>query len=102
MKPSHGQRSVLNKVKQDKVPSAARQFVETNTHHNITMKREFVFIEDVRHAININSLEERLNLKRWIMAMLLKRLNKDELVRLLDASSEKDRHRLQKEYRITL
>jgi hypothetical protein len=102
MKPTHGQRSTLYKPKEEKRSCASKQFVEVNTHHNITMKREFVFLEDVKHAININSLEERIILKRWFLAMLHKGISAEYLMGMLDDSAEKDRHRLQKEFRITL
>ena len=64
MKPTIGSRATINKRKKGKRPSASRRFVEINTHHNITMKREFLYVEDVKEAININTLEERIRLKR--------------------------------------
>lgn len=82
--------------------SAARSFIETNTHRNITMKREFVYLEDVKTAININTLEERIILKRWLLSVLQKRTTKDDLMNLLENLAEKDRHRLQKDFKITL
>lgn len=111
MKPSHGQRSSLNRSTEEKQLSAARQFIEANTHHNISMKREYVYIEDVKDAININTLEERLILKRWLIKQLQKGQAEEAtsgavskpyeaLIRLLSDSEEKDRHRLQKDFKI--
>jgi hypothetical protein len=50
--------AILNKLVEDKKLFIARQFIELNTHTNISMKREYVYIEDVKKAININTLEE--------------------------------------------
>ena len=101
MKPTIGKRAGLNKRKEEKKPSAVRQFVEINTHHNIVMKREFMYIEDVKEAININTLEERIILKRWFISQLKAQSN-DKLVGVLEEMAEHDRHTLQKKYKITL
>jgi len=76
-------------------------FVEANTHHNITEKREYLYLEDVKEAININTLEERIMLKRWLIKQLQSNKSTDELIQVLFDSEEKDRHRLQKDYKIT-
>ena len=68
MKPTIGNRAGINKPTEVKKPSVSRRFVEINTHHNIVMKREFMYIEDAKTAINIKlSLEERIKLKRWLI-----------------------------------
>ncbi len=101
MKPTIGKRAGLYKRQEEKKPSAARQFVEINTHHNIVMKREFMYIEDVKEAININTLEERIRLKRWLIAQL-KSNSKDKLVEALEVIADKDRHTLQKRFKISI
>ncbi|MBC8486622.1 MAG: hypothetical protein H8D45_11345 [Bacteroidetes bacterium] len=102
MKPSIGKRAGLYNNKEEKRPSAAREFVEINTHHNITMKREFLYVEDVKEAININTLEERIKLKRWLIKQLQKNVSKEYLKQALFNSEDKDRHKLQKNFRITI
>jgi len=101
MKTTHGKRSIQKKPEKEKNLSVARDFIEANTHHNITMKREFVYIEDVRIAVNINTLEERLKLKRWLISLLHQGVSLDDLKNLMNHSAESDRHRLQKDYRVT-
>jgi hypothetical protein len=101
MKPTHGKRSTTHKQPEEKKPSVVRTFIEINTHHNISMKREYVYIEDVKEAININTLEERIKLKRWLIKQLQVSISKEELIQVLFDSEEKDRHRLQKNYKIT-
>jgi len=85
-----------------KNPTAVRLFVETNTHQTITERRRFLYAEDVKEAININTLEERMVLKRWLIQQLQSSQTKEELIRVLSDSAEKDRHRLQKDFHITM
>ena len=102
MKPTIGKRASIYQKETEKKPSAVCKFVEINTHHNITMKREFMYIEDMKEAININTLEERIKLKRWLINQLKKNTIKEVLIQALFDSSDKDRHTLQMKYKITL
>jgi hypothetical protein len=102
MKPTIGKRAASNKPQEEKPPSAARLYVEINTHQNITMKRQFMYIEDVKTAININTLEERLILKRWFLKQLESGTSNEKLIEQLSNHAEKDRHLLQKKFRISI
>jgi hypothetical protein len=102
MKPTIGRGARTFIANEEKKPSAVRDFIELNTHHNITEKRNYVYLEDVKEAININTLEERIMLKRWLIKQLHASKSKEELVQALYDSEEKDRHRLQKDYKITV
>ena len=66
------------------------------------MKREFMYIEDVKEAININTLEERIKLKKWLIKQLQNNNSNEKLIQTLFDSMDKDRHTLQKKYKITL
>jgi hypothetical protein len=113
MKPTFEKQAGINKPRTESKPSAIRQFVEINTHKNITIRREYMYLEDVKEAININTLEERIKLKKWLIRQLQKiqaqqattgvvsKPNKILIQSLFD-SSDKDRHTLQKRYRFTL
>ena len=101
MKPTIGKRAGLYKRQEEKKPSASCHFVEINTHHNIVLKREFMYIEDVKEAININTLEERIKLKRWLISQLKQNSN-DKLVEALEIMADKDRHTLQKRFKISI
>ena len=57
---------------------------------------------EVKIAINITTLEERVKLKRWLMSRLEQNIPKEQLLQLLNDSAEKDRHMLQKNYKITV
>ncbi|MCB2220715.1 MAG: hypothetical protein KQI35_09985 [Bacteroidetes bacterium] len=102
MKPTIGKRAGTFTSREEKDPLVARYFVEINTHHNISMKRKFLFVEDVHTAININTLEERLKLKKWLIAQLQKDHSQEDLINLLSDSIDKDRHKLQKDFKITI
>ena len=52
MKPTIGKRAGLYKRQEEKKLTPTRHFVKVNTHHNIVLKREFMYIEDVKEAIN--------------------------------------------------
>lgn len=101
MKPTIGKRAENNLHLAEKPPSAARQFVEINTHNNITLKSDFMYTEDVKIAININTLEERITLKRWLIKQLEGNTSKENLIQELSNIAEKERHLLQKRFKVS-
>ncbi|MEZ5082120.1 MAG: hypothetical protein R2750_01505 [Bacteroidales bacterium] len=101
MNPRIGQRSQYNR--HDKKPLLkAVEFVQCNTKKNITMKQEFLYLEDVKTAMNIQYLEERIRMRKWMMELLAKDVEKNLLIKKLEELLEKDRHVLQKTYRISI
>jgi hypothetical protein len=102
MNPKIGRRAALYKPPPEKKPSAARDFIMVNTHNNIALRREFMYIEDVKIAININTLEERIRLKRWLIRQLQQTVKPEELITLLFESQDKDRYRLVKDFGTTV
>lgn len=69
---------------------------------NISMRQEFLYLEDVKVAMNIHHLEVSMNLKKWIRNKLNKSQENAQLINYLEDTIEKDRHRLQKDYKISL
>lgn len=57
---------------------------------------------DVKTAININALEERITLKRWLLKQLESNKSKEKLIQELSSFAEKDRHTLQKRFKISI
>lgn len=52
MRPQVGKRSLYNKSREEeKQPTPTQQFVEVNTHKNIVLKSEFLYLDDVKTAI---------------------------------------------------
>ena len=60
-----------------------------------------MYIEDAKEAININTLETRIKLTRWLKSQL-KTHSKEQLLEALEQMEEKDRHRMQKLFRISI
>ena len=52
-------------------------------------------MQDVKAAININTLEERITLKRWLLKQLEGNTSKEKLIQELSNLAEKNRHLLQ-------
>ena len=101
MNPRIGRRSLYNKLEKKPKPAVV-EFVERNTKKNITMKQEFLYLEDVKIAMNIHHLETNIRLKRWLISEIKKQPNYQKFSEIIKESIDKDRHRLQKEFRVTL
>jgi hypothetical protein len=102
MNPNIGKRAGNYQKVTEKKPSAAKDFIELNTHKNIVLKRYFMYLEDVKSAININTLEERLKLTMWFLKQLESNTSNEKLIQELSSLAEKDRHTLQKKYKISI
>ena len=100
MKPKPIRNTETHKVGKPKTKTV--EFVELNTHNNITMKRDFLYLEDVKTAININHLEVSVKLKRWLLSQLKSHINRKRIIEILEESADKDRHRMQKRYKISI
>ena len=101
MNPRIGRRSLYNKLEKKPKPAVV-EFVERNTKKNITMKQEFLYLEDVKTAINIQHLELHIRLKRWLIGQMKTKPSHGKLITTLEKSVEQDRHRLQKKFKINL
>jgi hypothetical protein len=66
------------------------------------MKEEFLYLEDVKTAINIHHLEVSIKLKKWLLREIKNHQGSQNIAHALSDSMDKDRHRLQKEFKITL
>ena len=55
------------------------------------MKRQFMYIEDVKTAININTLEERITFKRWLIKQLQLDRSQEKLTQILFDSLDNER-----------
>lgn len=101
MNPRIGKRSQYNRQEKKPLPKAV-EFVHLNTKKNITMKQEFLYLEDVKTAMNIHHLEVQIKMKRWMMTHLMNNIDKKIVLKKLEDSLEKDRHILQKMFRISI
>lgn len=101
MNPRIGRRSQYNKMEVKPKPASVL-FVERNIKKNISMRQEFLYLEDVKTAMNIHHLEINMKLKKWVRNELNKSKDNIQLISYLDKAIEKDRHRLQKDFKISL
>jgi len=101
MNPRIGRRSQYNKMEKKPLSKAAL-FVERNTKKNITMKQEFLYLEDVKTAMNIHHLEVRYNMITWMIQKLSDSSENKLLIKKLEESADRDRHHLQKKFEITI
>lgn len=101
MNPNIGRRSLYNKRK-EKPKSKSVLFVEQNTKKSIAMKQHFLYLEDVKTAMNIHHLEVSINLKKWMKEEMERSLELQRFLEVLDESIEKDRHRMQKAFKISI
>jgi hypothetical protein len=99
MNPRIGKRAAGNKQEEKPVTKAV-QFIMLNTKKNITLKQEYLYLEDVKKALNIHHLETHIKLKRWMIEKLKSDANNIKWVNMLEESADKDRHKLQKLYKI--
>ncbi len=95
MNPRIGKRSVINKEDR-RLEAKVVDFVQDNTHKVIGIREEFVYLDDVKVAMNINALEQRMITKQWLLGILEKDYNKDYVINKIKESAELDRHRLVK------
>lgn len=101
MNPNIGRRSLYNKREEKPKPRAVL-FVEQNTKKSIAMKQQFLYLEDVKTAMNIHHLEVSINLKKWMKDEINRSLELKRFLELLDESIEQDRHRMQKVFKISV
>lgn len=99
MNPRIGKRAASNQQEYKPVAKAV-MFIQRNTKKNITLKQEYLYLEDVKKALNIHHLETHIKLKRWMACKLKLEADKSKWINLLEESAEKDRHKLQKLYKI--
>ena len=101
MNPRIGKRSKYN-AQEEKPRSKSVLYIELNTKKNITIKQEYLYLEDVKTALNIHHLELRVGLFRWLSKQLKNNPDNVKLIERIEQLAEEDRHQLQKRYKISL
>ena len=102
MNPDIAKRAGISRNNVEKKPSVVWNFMKLNTHHNMTIKREFLYVLDVKSATNINTLEGRIKVEKWLLSALLEGKFQKDSVSIIEAVIDKDRHRLQKGYNVSI
>jgi hypothetical protein len=70
------------------------KFVELNTKSNIAIRDVHMYLDDVKLAININTLEQRIKTKYQFIELLKKSSSLQTVIQNLENSAKLDRHRL--------
>lgn len=96
MRPQVGKRSnnynpptVVNKT-------LSRKFVENKTRQNLSIGGDFLFLDDVVTAINVNALEQRMITKKKILSDINKGISVDKIKKILEVEIDLHRHHLVK------
>lgn len=101
MHPRIGKRSKYNETRQQ-ANSKVVEFITHNTKKSITLKQEYLYLEDVKTAMNIYHLEQNIRMKQWFIAQIKQSVSQEKIITSLEESIENDRHRLQKNYKISV
>jgi len=101
MNPRIGKRSRYNETARQP-ESKAVEFIVRNTKKSLTLKQEYLYLEDVKTALNIHHLEQHILVKRWMIGLLGAGVDPKKIIEVLEDSLEQKRHRLQKNYKISV
>lgn len=100
MRKQIGNRSVKPSEKPSKLKVV--EFVENNTQNNLALRRDHLYLEDVKSAMNINTLEQRVILRKQILRLLDEGVPSTRLRQLLLQANEKDIHLMIKNYQLKM
>nr|NQU93093.1 hypothetical protein [Bacteroidota bacterium] len=95
MRPQIGKRTNKNS-NQEYPKTMSREFIEKNLRKNLAIREEYLPLEYVKTAININAIEQRIFVRKKVIQMLKENYTNDELIGKFEDENHFDRHRLQK------
>lgn len=101
MNPRIGKRSKYNETARPP-ENRAVEFIARNTKKSVTLKQEYLYLEDVKTALNIHHLEQLIRMKRWMISLLKAGNDPEKIIKALEDSVELNRHKLQKDYKISV
>jgi len=90
------------KPKQEKDKFLSVSYVKENVQNNLALRRDHLYLEDVKNAININALEQRILLRKELLQILESDMPVRVIKQRIFKELERDRHRLLKGYRLRL
>ncbi|HKK11046.1 MAG TPA: hypothetical protein VJ939_09420 [Bacteroidales bacterium] len=100
MRKQIGKRAVKAEPKANKLKVV--EFVENNIQNNLALRRDHLYLEDVKSAMNINTLEQRIILRKQILSLLNEGVPATRLRQLLLQANEKDIHLMIKNYKLKI
>ncbi|MFP4470833.1 MAG: hypothetical protein ACLFPE_09120 [Bacteroidales bacterium] len=93
MRPQIGKRAKKTEP-QEKAKTLSREFVETNIRKNLTIREEYLILDDVKTAININAIEQRILTRNKVIALIKRKFSPEKLLEQLVEENHFDRHRM--------
>jgi|GEM_PF-2948086 len=95
MRPQIGKRTQRTN-NPEKEKTLSREFIENNLRKNLTIREEYLPLEEIKTAININAIEQRIFVRKKIIKLLQQDLERDALIQKLLEEIHFDRHRMMK------
>jgi len=95
MRPQIGKRAQRTN-NPEKEKTLSREFIENNLRKNLTIREEYLPLEEIKTAININAIEQRIFVRKKIIKLLQQDLERDALIQKLLEEIHFDRHRMMK------
>ena len=93
MRPQIGKRA-KNQGEKQKPKTLSREFVENNIRKNITIREEYLVLDDVKTAININAIEQRILARNNMLKLLRQKITTEKLIQIIEEQNHYDRHRM--------
>ena len=95
MRPQVGKRAKTT-AESEKEKTLSREFIEKNIRKNLAIREEYLLIEDVKTAININAIEQRIYARNKVLAWLKENYPTTIIIRKIEEENHFDRHRMNK------
>lgn len=95
MRPQIGKRAKQgsNTVKEK---SLSREFIEKNLMKNLAVREHYLLLEDVKTAININAIEQRIYERNKLLYWLKENYPTEIIIKKIEEENHFDRHRMNK------
>jgi hypothetical protein len=95
MRPQIGKRA-QQPSEQEKELTLSREFIENNLRKNLTIREEYLPLAEIKTAININAIEQRILIRKKVIKLLHQDIERDAIIQKLLEENHYDRHRMMK------
>jgi len=95
MRPQIGKRA-KKETGRNKQITLSCEFIEKNLKKNLAIREEYLSFEDVKTAININAIEQRIFARSIIMNWLKEHYPASRIIEKIEEANHFDQHRMNK------
>ncbi len=74
----------------------SREFIEKNLRKNLAIREEYLPLQEIKTAININAIEQRIFTRNRMIHFLKENISQETLIKKLEDENHFDRHRMMK------